>query len=118
MLIDNVAGRQTDWWAVGILAHELLTGRTPWSSLSNKKVIRKEIKHTVVAPPFKLCAAAGSFIVKLLQKEPSRRLGTASDESVMEASFFDRIDWEATQRGTAPPAFVPGQNCVTERGAF
>ena len=53
-----------------------------------------------------------------LQKEPSRRLGTASDESVMEASFFDRIDWEATQRGTAPPAFVPGPNCVTERGAF
>ena len=103
MLIDHSAGRQTDWWAVGILAHELLTGRTPWSSLSNKKVIRKEIKHTVVCPPVQLCPAAGSFIVRLLQKDPTRRLGTIADIDVTAAPFFASIDWEATRRGESEP---------------
>ena len=38
LLRDQLGGRHTDWWALGVLAHELMTGRTPWSSLSNKKV--------------------------------------------------------------------------------
>ena len=98
---------QTDWWALGILAHELLTGRTPWSSLTDKKVIRREIKNCVVAPPLKLSQGAGFFIAKLLQRDPARRLGTASNDELLEAPFFESIDWEATKVGqSAPVSFV------------
>ena len=44
LLRDQLGGRHTDWWALGVLAHELMTGRTPWSSLSNKKVSRRALR--------------------------------------------------------------------------
>ena len=40
LLRESQGGRHTDWWAVGVLAHELLTGRTPWSSLTDKALIQ------------------------------------------------------------------------------
>ena len=38
LLEHCLGGRHTDWWALGVLSHELITGRVPWSSLTNKKV--------------------------------------------------------------------------------
>ena len=37
-LRDEKGGRHTDWWAVGVLAFELLTGVTPWSSLDDRRI--------------------------------------------------------------------------------
>jgi hypothetical protein len=68
LLQHRLGGRHTDWWAVGVLAHELLTGRTPWSSLTNKKVIQKEISGMRVAPPAGISPAAGMFICSLLHQ--------------------------------------------------
>jgi serine/threonine protein kinase len=78
MIRDHTGGRHTDWWALGVLAYELLTGRTPWSSLTDKKVIRKEIQTLIVAPPRKLSPPAGQFICSLLRQDHTRRLGKRS----------------------------------------
>lgn len=40
LLRESRGGKHTDWWALGVLAHELLTGRTPWSSLTDKALIQ------------------------------------------------------------------------------
>jgi hypothetical protein len=51
-----------------VLSYELLTGRTPWSSLTDKKVIRKEIQNMIVTPPRKLSPPAGMFVCSLLKQ--------------------------------------------------
>jgi len=52
MLRDRVAGKPTDWWAVGVLLHECITGRSPWSTLTDRAVITAEITNGLpVAPP-------------------------------------------------------------------
>ena len=37
LLVERVGGRHTDWWAVGILAYELITGRSPWSTFRTRR---------------------------------------------------------------------------------
>ena len=115
MLRDSTGGRHTDWWAVGVLAHELLTGRTPWSSLTDKKVIRQEIKTMHVAPPLRLTPPAGALICSLLRQDYRRRLGSAGDHELRAAKFFAPVDWATLASGEAAPAIVPGPNCVADR---
>jgi serine/threonine protein kinase len=111
MLCRGVAGRHSDWWAFGVLAHELLTGRTPWSSLTDKDVIVEEIKTLDVPPPPLLSEPARSLLFSLLQKDYTLRLGTTSNEQIRSCSFFQSIDWGAVERRETPAAFIPGPNC-------
>jgi len=104
LLKEGVGGRHTDWWALGVLAHELLTGRSPWSSLTDKSLIQKEIGSMRVAPPDGVSPAAGKFVCALLHQTVSRRLGTAASSEVKGASFFKAVDFDACVRGTAEPA--------------
>jgi len=105
-LRDQKGGRHTDWWAVGILAFELLTGCTPWSSLDDRRVIRHEILNTVVLPPRSFSNKAARFINSILRHDVDSRLGTSSVKDLQSAPFFDGIDWAATASQSTEPAFT------------
>jgi len=108
LLTQSVGGRHTDWWALGVLAHEMMTGRSPWSTLSDKKLIKKQIRKLQVEPPPSVSAAAGAFIVGLLAKDKAVRLGTrGSGTEVRAHAFFNSTDWPALERGDHRPAFTP-----------
>jgi serine/threonine protein kinase len=109
LLITQKGGRHTDWWAVGVLAHELFTGRTPWSSLTNKKVIRREIKSLKVGPPPQVSPAAGLLVCSLLRQDPLQRLG--SIQSVRSAPFFSMVDFHQVEKQSCAPAFDPPPDC-------
>jgi protein-serine/threonine kinase len=97
-------GRFTDWWAMGILAYELLTGCSPWSTLTDRRQIRLEILCGTIDPPRKASFDARDFVIALLEKSYAKRLGTTSDKEVLDAAFFKRVEWEALERGETPPA--------------
>jgi hypothetical protein len=97
------------------LAHELLTGRTPWSSLTDKEVIRREIKTLRVAPPRRMSASAGALVCSLLTHDRRKRLGTRADADLQKARFFDGVDWNAVASQQCPPALTVGADCVARR---
>jgi serine/threonine protein kinase len=107
LLRSGVAGRFTDWWAFGVLAHELLTGMTPWSSLTDERIIKKEIRSCEVRQPPKISQAAGTFVVGLLQRNHKKRLGSVEEREVLDAPFFSGVDWKAIEDGETAPALVP-----------
>jgi serine/threonine protein kinase len=106
----KTGGRHTDWWAMGVLAYELMAGRTPWSSLSNKNILRKEILTRKVSAPPNVSSQAKMLVTSLLEPDYIKRLGTNFDTEVTWASFFEGVDWEAMERGETEPAFVPRVN--------
>jgi serine/threonine protein kinase len=100
----RVGGCFSDWWAVGVLAHDLLTGKSPWSSLIKKDVIRQEIKtrHVQISKS-SVSLAARQFVEGLLAKDWRERLGTRSSDEVLASLFFEGVDWGAVERGDTPP---------------
>ena len=98
-----------------MLAHELLTGRTPWSSLTDKEVIRREIKTMRVAPPLRLSPPAGALVCALLTPDRKKRLGTRADADLRNAKFFATVDWNAVASQQCPPALAVGTDCVAPR---
>lgn len=109
----NEYGVEVDWWGVGILTYELLTGNVPYDGSSPEKV-KKKIQTGKLILPFYLSTDAKDFINRLLKKEPNKRLGynLAKDLPIIKAHrFFRKINWKKLE---ARELQAPIQPLVTD----
>jgi serine/threonine protein kinase len=110
LITEQIGGRHTDWFAFGVLAYELFTGNSPWSSRSDK---RKIISDMFKSPPVMFLPLsqftweAADLVAALLRHDYRIRLGTIRDVEVKNARFFSSIDWDKLSALELPPVFVP-----------
>lgn len=88
-------GKSVDWYLVGVLLYEMLVGIPPYFS-SNKDQMFKNIKSGPLRMPERLTKDAKDLIIKLLNKNPSKRLGAGKkDADELKAhSFFTGVKWD------------------------
>lgn len=101
-----------DWWSVGVLTYELLTGASPFTVEGEKNTqheITKRIVRCSYPLPPDVSPEVQDFIRKLLVKDPRRRLGGGEGdaEELKRHSFFQNLNWEAVARREVPAPFVP-----------
>ena len=68
-----------DWWSLGVLTYELLTGASPFTVEGDRNTqpdISKRILNLEPMMPEFLGPDVKDFILKLLIKDPRKRLGT------------------------------------------
>jgi len=98
-----------DWWSLGALGFDLLTGAPPFSSNNNAKTQQK-IVHGKLNMPYYLSPDAKDLLTRLLRKEPKKRLGgnMPKDLSTIQSHrFFRRLDWKALERRELPAPIQP-----------
>mmetsp|Transcript_20661 Transcript_20661/g.45310 ORF Transcript_20661/g.45310 Transcript_20661/m.45310 type:complete len:1236 (-) Transcript_20661:78-3785(-) len=90
----NKHDRRVDWWALGVMTFELLTGAVPWSDSGANEgqrclVIRRNQKR-MPYPDFSVPvpAAAHQLVEALLAENPHRRLGH-EDQQVSQHYWFN-----------------------------
>jgi len=103
--------RMVDWWALGILAFELVCGETPFvdeDEDAGAEVIFCNILAGLeyIAIPFSAPSAV-SFVTALLQHSPGRRLGIGGAQQVKEHGFFSGVDFGELQRQGCPAPYKP-----------
>lgn len=89
-----------DWWSLGAVGYDLLTGAPPFSANNHAK-IQQKIVHGKVTMPYYLSPDAKDLLTRLLRKEPRKRLGgnMPHDLSIIQGHrFFRKVDWKAMQR--------------------
>lgn len=88
-----------DWWGVGVLTYELLTGASPFT-VEGEKNNQQEISRRILSihPPIpgELSMEVKDFISQLLTKDPSRRLGGGPSDAaeLKQHSFFRNLNWD------------------------
>ena len=84
-----------DWWEFGIFIHEMAFGSTPFRASR-----REQTFHNIIHQPLECPSAPAvsgelkDLLRKLLQRDPSQRLGTKGGaEEVKNHPFFKTTDW-------------------------
>jgi serine/threonine protein kinase len=99
-------GAAVDWWSLGALGFDLLTGNPPFAGNNNAK-IQEKIVNSKLSLPYYLSADAKDLLTRLLRKDPKKRLGfnTVKDlATIKKHRFFRKIDWKKlTARELEPP---------------
>lgn len=94
-----------DWWGLGAIGFDLLTGSPPFGGNNHAKIQQNIIKAKLQLPYF-LGPDAKDLLTRLLRKEPHKRLGgtTSKDIKVLKAHrFFRKIDWKKLEKRECEP---------------
>jgi len=96
-------GFEVDWWSLGCVLYEMVTGLPPFWGDTIKDVYKKVINTQPKFPP--MSAECQSCIERLLAREPSQRLGSHQNGADIAAhEFFGGLSWpDLLARQIRPP---------------
>jgi len=87
-----------DWWTLGILIFELMSGHPPFESAYPMQIYSKVMKGITKVPfPPKCQGPVGDLIKALLKKEPSERLPMrpGGTKNIKDHKWYSGFDWDA-----------------------
>ncbi|XP_001606867.1 ribosomal protein S6 kinase beta-1 [Nasonia vitripennis] len=101
-------GKAVDWWSLGTLMYDMLTGSPPFTSNNRRSTIEKILRGKLVLPQY-LTPDARDLIRKLLKRQVAQRLGSApaDAEAIKNHQFFKHICWHDVIARKLEPPFKP-----------
>ncbi|SMR54933.1 unnamed protein product [Zymoseptoria tritici ST99CH_3D1] len=106
--------KAVDWWTLGVLLYEMLTGLPPFYDENTNEMYRKILSEPLHFPgPEVVPPAARDLLTKLLDRDATRRLGTNGAAEIKAHPFFHSIDWRKLLDRKYEPSFKP--SVVDER---
>lgn len=116
LLLNQGYTRSVDWWTLGTLLYEMLTGLPPFFDSDVPTMYKKILQNPLKFPPFLEGTDAQDLLIKLLQKDPAKRLDDA--QRIKNHAFFKDIDWKKLlDKGYQPP-FKPTVNGFLDTSNF
>ncbi|KAI8476065.1 MAG: 3-phosphoinoside dependent protein kinase [Monoraphidium minutum] len=107
----------SDLWALGCIIYQMLAGRPPFKGgseyLTFQLITVRELEFPAGFP-----AAARDLVDRLLQLEPSERIGAADIDEIRRHPFFAGVDWAAGARTGGSLALSPARVQSEEEAAL
>lgn len=111
-------GKPVDWWGLGVLCHELISGATPFDG-DAASIFDAMQRYSRAYPNIKLPrrldgSVAGDLVLKLLHPNPLKRLGGGAGGAqgaiaIKAHPFFDDLNWQdlVKFKGADVPPYKP-----------
>uniref|UniRef100_A0A8C8CTH2 Protein kinase C n=1 Tax=Oncorhynchus tshawytscha TaxID=74940 RepID=A0A8C8CTH2_ONCTS len=110
ILQEMLYGPSVDWWALGVLLYEMLSGHAPFEAENEDDLFESILNEEIIYASW-LSADAVNILKAFLTKNPARRLGCMAEEggenAVTSHAFFIGIDWDKLNRRELEPPFKP-----------
>lgn len=110
-----------DWWTLGILLFELMTGHPPFEADSHMQIFGKVMKgiNKVRFPP-NVQGPLADLVKAVLRKEPSMRLPMRPGgvQNLKDHAWFHSFDWQSLEALTMAPPYSPTVKSRTDLANF
>uniref|UniRef100_W5LJB1 Protein kinase C n=1 Tax=Astyanax mexicanus TaxID=7994 RepID=W5LJB1_ASTMX len=103
-------GVSVDWWALGVLLYEMLSGHAPFEAETEDELFESILRDEVIYSSW-LSNEAEDILKGFLTKDPSCRLGCTErdggEKAIAAHMFFKDLDWEKLKKRELEPPFKP-----------
>jgi serum/glucocorticoid-regulated kinase 2 len=106
ILAQQGHGFCVDYWGLGMLVYEMMTGLPPWYTTDRTKLF-KRLKSAPLDIPSYFSASSADCVSALLERNPRRRLGVTGIRPAMEHDFFRNISWRSLYARLVEPPIRP-----------
>ncbi|XP_050302921.1 cGMP-dependent protein kinase, isozyme 2 forms cD4/T1/T3A/T3B isoform X3 [Anthonomus grandis grandis] len=110
-----------DYWSLGVLMFELLTGTPPFNGSDPMKTYNVILKGIdAIDFPKNITRNATALIKKLCRDNPAERLGYQKGgiSDIQKHKWFDGFNWEGLVNRTLTPPILPSVRNVTDTSNF
>ena len=103
LLLGQGYSKVVDWWTLGVLLYEMLTGLPPYYDEDVPKMYKKILQEPLRFPDG-FDRDAKDLLIGLLSRDPSRRLGRNGADEIKNHPFFSQLSWKRLwMKGYIPP---------------
>ncbi|CAN1126932.1 Probable serine/threonine protein kinase IRE4 [Linum perenne] len=118
ILLGREHGYASDWWSVGIILFELITGIPPFTAEQPEMIFDNILNRKIPWPsvPSDMSSEAQDLIERLLIHNPDQRLGANGSSEVKSHPLFRGVDWD--NLASLEAAFVPVPDSADDTSYF
>lgn len=101
-------GKAVDWWSLGALMYDMLTGTPPFCADNRKKTVDAILKDKLNIPGY-LTPDSRDLIRRLMKRQVSLRLGSGptDGQAVRAHPFFKNVNWDDVVKRRLDPPIKP-----------
>ena len=121
VLLCEPCGEAVDWWALGVIAYEMLVGAPPFNAPTPLGIFSNIIGCDVQWPTNseELSTESKNFVNALLTHDVDARLGSnGGAEDVKAHAWFANMEWETVYDKSAESVFVPKPDSKVDTSYF
>nr|VZH95894.1 unnamed protein product [Spirometra erinaceieuropaei] len=111
IILNKGHDHSADYWSLGILMFELLTGSPPFTGIDPMKIYNIILRgiDAVLFPPFHISRTAAALIHRLCAQNPVERLGYGRGGivDIKQHKYFQGFDWIGLCRRTLAAPIIP-----------
>ncbi|KAG0365124.1 AGC protein kinase Gad8 [Gamsiella multidivaricata] len=117
LLLGQGYTKTVDWWTLGVLLYEMLTGLPPFYDENIHEMYRKILQDELRFPD-EVSPDARSLLTALLTRDPNQRLGNNGSSAIKQHSFFKPISFPHLMAKRIHPPFKPSVSSATDTSNF
>ncbi|XP_022768935.1 probable serine/threonine protein kinase IRE4 isoform X9 [Durio zibethinus] len=118
ILLGTEHGYAADWWSVGIILFEFITGIPPFTAEHPEIIFDNILNRKIPWPsvPSEMSYEAQDLINRFLIHDPNQRLGANGSTEVKVHPFFNGVNWDSLALQKA--AFIPHPDSADDTSYF